>query len=857
MPRLWPALMLAALLTACGGGGGGGAPAPSPGAGAALSFSPAQLSASAAAGSSAALSVTATVTHPADFDTASTVFAYIVDDGGVLVPGAQLVRDSALAYHAVLQTSPSLGVGGHQGQLSVKLCRDSACASQFPGSPVALPYTITVGAAGMAPFSASPGAPLAATMHLGGPAPAPVAIQVLAAGRTWSAAAGAGWLKPVSASGSGDATLTVIYDATGLGAGQYDTVLTLTASDGQVATLPVGLTVLAPAFQVSSNGVAFTAVNGAPIAPQTIQFATDNGQATRWDASSDAGWLRASPSQGYTPAVTALSVDPSAGTLRSGSYNASVTLSAAGLQPRSLAVALTLVPASLQVSSQNVVLGGPYGRDFSPQTITLSLNTGANGWPWALGAPPAWASPSALAGTVNSTPGALTFTPDASAAALGSTSTRVLATVAVNGDLVGLPLNLTINKDRHKLLAAEAGVALSGSPGWARVTRAIAISDNFGLDPAWSAQSDQAWLTVGGAGDSLTLSADATSLTPNTISYATVTVSPTDPAVAAPAPIKVAFWKGSSTPTVPSSPSQFYTNIVADPIRPLVYAHKGGSVIDIYNVYTGQASGSLTGFSGGLGDMAVSADGARLYVLDLYNNRVEGRNLSGGAVLSLWSPAGGLDKTARLAILRPNGVEIVALNNGNVYDSASGKLLATLPIRGGSLSGSGDGKRLYVQDEGGASIHLSTYSIDYAELGGGTLYAAQLAAATHLGSGAAGQDIAASADGSVLYTASSQPALCGALNTSDLGSLYYLASGGAAPNNVETGSDGRVYCGVAGKTSAADVWVYSAAGALLNQLKFAPAGRQLAPRQMVISGDGFMLVGLNDDGALYIVPVGP
>jgi DNA-binding beta-propeller fold protein YncE len=273
-------------------------------------------------------------------------------------------------------------------------------------------------------------------------------------------------------------------------------------------------------------------------------------------------------------------------------------------------------------------------------------------------------------------------------------------------------------------------------------------------------------------------------------------------------------------------------------------------------VYTGQLTDTLTGFGGALGDMAVSADGALLYAYDLDNGRLELRMLPSKAVLARWTLAHKPDRSSRLALLRPNGVDLVALNDGSIYNSA-GRLLTSLPIQGGTLSAAADGKRLYVQDEDGTAVHLATYSIDHANLAGGTLFAALLPAATHLGAGSGGQDIAVSADGGSVYTASSSPTRCSVLNSNDLGTVSYLASGNNAPDNVEVGSDGRVYCGVAGKTAPADVWVYSAAGVLQQQLKFVPVGRQLAQRQMVISGDGFILIGLNDDGVLNIVPVGP
>src|SRR5471032_2710624 len=91
-------LLLAALLTGCGGGGGGGSAAPDPAAPAvspALSFNPPTVLGT----------VIATVARPADFANAGTVVASIVDGNGVLLPTAQLIRDSDSQYHAVLQTA--------------------------------------------------------------------------------------------------------------------------------------------------------------------------------------------------------------------------------------------------------------------------------------------------------------------------------------------------------------------------------------------------------------------------------------------------------------------------------------------------------------------------------------------------------------------------------------------------------------------------------------------------------------------------------------------------------------------------------------------------------------------------------
>jgi hypothetical protein len=858
-PALAPVLLTAALLSACGGGGGGGSAGTTqpPASGPAMTFSPAKVTASIAAGTSSPLTVSASINRPSDFDGATAVFAFIVDDKGVILPTAKVVQDSTLQYHAELQSAPTLAAGSYTGNFTVKLCRDSGCASQFPGSPMLLPYEFTITPGGLAEFSATSTLPLSATMHLGGPAPAASAVTIKSAGRSWTAAAADSWVTLAPASGSGNGTLSVGYNLSGLPVGQYSSSVTVSASDGQKAVLPVALTILPIGFAIDSSGVTVNAVNGAPIPSQSISFGLDNGGSVAWHAASDAAWLSATPTAGTTPAATILSFNPTAGTLRSGSYGGNITFSATGILPRQLPVTLNLVKPTLLGSVPTLTLGGTYGRDFSPQTYTMSLNTSTNAWPWSLAGLPAWATVNNNSGTVSKAPASIAFTPVATAAALGTTTQLVSPIVTVNGDLVQAPLLLNINKDQHRLIPSETGIALSGSPGWARVARTITVSDNYNGGAAWSAASDQPWLSVAVTAGTLTVSADPSSLGIDSYSTANVTITPADPDVAPPEVIRVGFWKGTASPVASSSLPLPYTNIVADPVRPMVYAHNGGAFIDVYNVYNNQKQSTLTGFSASLGDMAASPNGDHLYLIDLNNHSLTGIDLVSGNISSRWTLPASASKATRLRVIRPNGVEVVLLSDGSTYLASSGARLASIGLPGGSVDAPGDGKHVYQQTEGAATLQLTTFSTDYAALGGGTLFAAKLAPASHAGVGTLGQDIAVSPDGSKVYTASSTPRLCSALNPADLGSLYYLQTGDVAPNNVEVGSDGRVYCGVAGKTSPADVWVYSATGTLLKQLKFAATGQQLLPRQMVISGDGFLLIGLTDAGIVSVVPVGP
>ncbi|MBJ7313363.1 quinoprotein amine dehydrogenase [Rugamonas sp. CCM 8940] len=852
MLKQWPALLLITLLAACGGGGGGGGgatPTPPPPAGAALSFSPASVSAALTAGVSSTVSVAASVNRPADFDGA--VFAFIIDASGVILPDAQLQQRSTTDYLAVLHTAPTLGVGSYQGNLTVKLCRDSACAAQYPGSPMQLPYSFQVVALDLPPFSAASAVALSASLALDGLAAAPINVAIKAEARNWSASSDAVWLKPAAAAGSGSANLAVTLDPSGLAEGRYSATLTLAASDGQKVLLPAALTVLPSAFHVDGSGIVFSAINGTSINPKTIKFTVD-GADLRWNAASDAAWLRASPTAGLAPGQTTLSVSTSSN-MASGKYTARLGLSTAS-SSRAVPVELNLIKPTLKLSVASIELGGPYGRDFTPQSLAMNLNTGANGYPWSMSPLPAWATANVATGNVSQDATTLTFSAVSNGLALGSLSVPLNLGARVNGDFLLAPLTLSIKRDQRKLLASQIGVALAATPDWSRLSRTLTVGDNYALGASWTAQSDQGWLSAVASGNNLVLTANPAGLAANSINLASVKIVPADPAVSAPESITVALWNGN-TVKQGHTVSQFYTDLLADPVRPLVYAHNGSSAIDIYNVYTGQKTGSIGVPSTALGQMAVNAGGGSLFVYDILNRSVLQYNLATLASTASFPVTSPLSSASRLQVIRPNGIEALLLQDGATV-LTSNAWLSGIALPAGELAASADGKRLYLQDRGASTNTLLSYSLDYSAAAPNNLLIARQYGGPRSGN-SNGQDLAVSPDGSRLYTASATPAQCVALNTLDLSIVNYLPAVQARPNNVEVGSDGRVYCGGAINGSPSDVWQYDANGAALKQFRLAPPQKQLLARQMVVSGDGMVLIALVDDGSVVFLPIGP
>lgn len=138
-----------------------------------LTFSVPTAAATADEGSTKALSLLATVNTPSDFQNANSVFAYVIDTTGVILPEVQFSQLSSSSYSILLQTAPTLPIGKHTGTFSVKVCKNAACTQHFPGSPMQLPYAITVVPIPLSPMTVAPLGLLNATISAGNPAPAP------------------------------------------------------------------------------------------------------------------------------------------------------------------------------------------------------------------------------------------------------------------------------------------------------------------------------------------------------------------------------------------------------------------------------------------------------------------------------------------------------------------------------------------------------------------------------------------------------------------------------------------------------------------------------------------------------------
>ena len=850
------ALLLAAVLGGCGGGGGGGSSGGGGNISPALTFAPGTLSTNVESGTSATVTLRATASDPSQFT--GSLFVFVVDSQQVLTPSITLAPVSDTAQSVTVHTSPALAAGRYQGTLQVQLCKDSACASQIAGSPVALPYDFTVAAG---PLHATVATSTAATVHRGGQLATPIAVAVSGGGASWTATTTTTWLHIDAATGKGNGSFTVNYVTPALAQGSYSGSVLVTSSDGQTATVPFTLDVLVPDFTLDSGVASFAAVNGAPIAAQTLSFEINNGVPTPWQATVSANWLWAAPLSGTTPAQVTLLPDPSAGNLASGSYSAALVLSSAGIANATVASNLTLTPAALTASTTTLTVGGPKGRDLvSGQSATVSLNTGANSWPFALSGLPNWLKSSTATGVVGGAGTSITVAPVASAITPGSASATVNMTATVNGDHPVLPITVNLNADQRRLLPSQWAVGLASSPGGTVLSRTLTVADNFGGALAWTASSDATWLTVTASGatgsnSSLTLSANPSALPANAMSYANVTITSGSAGVS-PAIVRVGFWKGTaglaSIQKLPAS----YANIVADRIRPYVYVNNNGSSIDVYNMYTAQKVATLANVAPALGQMTVSADGSLLYALDTTSKSIAVVDLASRAKLASWPLNYAVTAATTALAIRPNGVDLLLVGDGTAY--ANGRSLGTNTGIYGLITATADGLHAFTQETGGAPSTTRSFDLDYSEISGGVLMVSPRSTGSTT---VYDRDITVSPDGTRLYLGDAPPYECTSVDPS---TMKYL---GGLPgnqnlylNNIKVASDGRVVCvGTNYMDNNNYVEVHAANGSLLNTMTFSSSSSVNGAKnsRMALSPDGFIAVVLTGDPATVFVPIGP
>ncbi len=844
----WLAMSCLVLLAACGGGGGGSSSA-------SLSFSPSKVTGNVQQGEVGTLMTSATVQNADKITDQAWVD---VEDGQHVLVGVDVSSIDTSHFSVTLHTSPGLSVGHHAGTFTIHVCKDQQCSQEWMGT-TALAYDIDVEPA---PLAAVPTTTTESTVTWQGTDGDVVGISV-SGGTQFTATTGAPWLVSTGpSSGPSPAVIGFAFSVAQLAQGDYTTNITVTDSpSGQKVDIPVTLHVIPPAFVIDAGGSpVFTAINGAPIAPQPFSFELDNGADVPWSLNSSATWLEASATSGTTPANLMLSADPSVGALASGAYDGTLTLASSGIASKSVSAHLQLIQPTLSLSVGGVTFGGDRGRDLTtPHSVQLSLNTGTNAYPVTMSAPPSWASVSSSEPMVNQSGTTLTFTPVPANITPGSTTQLMTFSSTINGDTVTYsPFLVNVNADQRRLLPSTWGVGFASTPLGTVTTRTLHVTDNFGAALAWTATSDSAWLTVTSAGTTpagtLTLTANPALAPSDVVSVAKVHIASATPGVQA-ADVAVAIWKSATGPTaITTLPGSLGPELVADRIRPYVYANNLGTSITVYNAYTAAVVATIPAVGSYLGDMAVSPDGSRLYTIDYVANAMRVIDLQSLSVVSSWDLTSPRFTYPSFTVVRPNGFELVLMSDGTAYDSAGHAVTAPGISAGGHMAGSDDGSKVYTID-GFSPSTVTAWSLDHSDIAGGVTYATMAAQSFH--DEGVGADVAVSPDGSVVLSAAYASLTCSRLDPNSLAFLGGMPGIIGHPNNVEVTWDNRVICGTDGVYADNDLYVYTAAGALKANYKITGYSHSTLKHAMAVTPDGLMLVVPTDDPQLTFVPIAP
>lgn len=424
------------------------------------------------------------------------------------------------------------------------------------------------------------------------------------------------------------------------------------------------------------------------------------------------------------------------------------------------------------------------------------------------------------------------------------------AEIVIHDDDTQEQITVAVHFDVEKvrMYGSMQSIALASLPTNSKLTQTITVKNSRALEQiAWTASSDQSWLSVtpSGIGDAyLTFTANPAVLATDTTHYATVSLGSADPSVGTAQSIRVAFWVGSGAPAASAEVVAPYREVAADPLRPVIYTHNGGSDVDIYNIYTHVLLGTISGVAAQAGPMQVSADGTYLFVRDKLAGtvlRIELDHVQNRAALNI--------DGAAFTELRSNGYSLLMSSTGHVFDAADGLQLRTIagwlafPLNANFRAVASNDGNIGLLEEAPVARNRISYSATYSGQGSDGFvyfnfegndyhdYARDIAMAPSGNFGyVAGRSSISLGSGPKLYAFGWFPI---DLNTT------------ADPTNVEIGFDDTI-AGSAGTT----LWIYNNDRTL--RLSSSVNGSDILERQLTISADGKIVAALNNDRITFI-----
>jgi len=607
---------------------------------------------------------------------------------------------------------------------------------------------------------------------------------------------------------------------------------------------------------VSITDIAFTSILGAnDVSRKGFSISGSN---INWTLSSSNPWLQLSHTSGKGNQEITFSFDLNS--LSVGQHVSQLTLiNDADGSEHIIAVTLEIIPPTLSLSADSIEFDGSLNWDELIKSLQVSLNTGSNsyGLTYTINLFDGGVVSVNAASSVGAESKNIEIVVDPVELTQGEYNGEIIFTANVLGEEVHTTLDVKILAPKHLLLIPDSGIALSKFVTAEKVNQSVDILDNYGLTSTnWIATTSSPWLRVspsGSTNEKLTLSADATGLSVDTLHRATITVSSSDAGIENSQTINVGLWVGSSDPLISSSIDAEYLQLTTDPVRPYVYLNAGGSDIDVYNVYNQSLVTTISAVGTALGDMEVSADGMYLYVADTNDDSVIIIDLDNTSNRSNWSSLDSL--AAGFALSNTNNKELLISGYGNLYNAQTGTLYVSDAHDSyygyNYLDASLFGNRFCAVNSGISPYTVACYDLNYNSLNDQVMVSAVSGSIPH-GTGSNGRDIALNNEGTIAYTASGAPYVFIPIEIDSMTVAVSLPAD-AYPTAVEVGPDNALHGASASWYGEKDIWVYESTGMLRTSDDVSGYAENILERGLAISGDGLISVAITSNPSVAFI----
>ena len=401
--------------------------------------------------------------------------------GGSIVAGVNVAGLAAGSYHAAITVS----------------------ASGATNTPQTIPVSLTVAAAPVAsPTIAVSPSSFALTAQAGSTTVLNQTLTITNTGGgtfNWTVIDDSTWVVKNVGSGSGNGTVAISVNPTGLSAGTHTSLITVSAT-GATNTpqvVPVTLTLTAPPAQptigLSSTSLAFSGTAGGSNPASKSITVTNTGTGTlSWTVADNANWLT------VTQAGSTITAAVNLAGLAAGTYNGVITVSATGATntPQSVPVSLTVsaptATPTIGLSPTSLAFSGTQGgANPANQTVAVT-NTGTGTLTWTVADNANWLTATQSGGSivagVNVT-GLTAGTYNAAITVSASGATNTPQTIPVSLTVAAAPVA------SPTIAVSPSSIALTAQAGSTTVlNQTLTITNTGGGTFNWTVIDDSTWV---------------------------------------------------------------------------------------------------------------------------------------------------------------------------------------------------------------------------------------------------------------------------------------------------------------------------------------------------------------------------